>query len=510
MKTHIHFSLFLAFIAISLIVNAQPVSIPLSGKHISKIERIKSPQKKLEKYRKYYTKDSLKLFRQADKFIKRWSDSVEHASSSLKSKGAELRQGVSDKRERVAKRLGGEVRERTSALVIRERDYRLPAELDKKYTTTQLQTLYGVMRTYLAYSMSDSLSLTKFGLHMPSMANPHLEKVTQQISGNLPNIRNPVQALKSKASAARTELKNAKSLRLIAKEQKRMAAYEKQAKAYKTIYGSLPKSKEDVFEFGESKLVTLASRQKEMRELESLKKQYSAAKPWDEYKAKGEQLQDSAYVKEQARKKAEELAMKYLQENPALVQSAQKKMALLMKKYSVVPNSNDLSTAVKRSSLHGMPLKQRLYLAGNFQVVSVEPFSIDFAPAVGYKFNRYFIVGAGGTYREAFSKHKTTLSPDVLGYKGFVSYDVLQSFFIYGEYANNSPGMVKKETESYREWRQALIAGVGRKFSIHPKFQMICLVTYNFFHEPNDPVYPQPLIVRVGVQLSELAMLKRQ
>ncbi len=70
-----------------------------------------------------------------------------------------------------------------------------------------------------------------------------------------------------------------------------------------------------------------------------------------QYKALAEQLQDSAYLAEQAKKKAEEKAMEYLAQNPGVMRGVQQKMSLLMKKYSVVPNSNDPSTAVKRSSM---------------------------------------------------------------------------------------------------------------------------------------------------------------
>jgi len=45
---------------------------------------------------------------------------------------------------------------------------------------------------------------------------------------------------------------------------------------------------------------------------------------------------------------------------------------------------------------------------------------------------------------------------------------------------------------------------------IHKNIEMTMLVGYNFFRQANVPVYPRPLFVRVGFQLSELALLKRK
>lgn len=160
------------------------------------------------------------------------------------------------------------------------------------------------------------------------------------------------------------------------------------------------------------------------------------------------------------------------------------KLSLLMKKYSVVPNSNDLSSARKRTSLEGRTFRERLVIATNFQVISLDPVSIDFAPTIGYMFNKRFIAGLGATYRQKFGTDSIpALSPDVWGYKAFTSYDVLRNFFAYGEYERNSPGRESAEYGSNRIWKAAFLAGVGRKFAVHRKVDMTLIVGYNFLHE---------------------------
>src|SRR5258706_3670475 len=55
---------------------------------------------------------------------------------------------------------------------------------------------------------------------------------------------------------------------------------------------------------------------------------------------------------------------------------------------------------------------------------------------------------------------------------------------------------------------ERISAGERRRgMLIHKNREMTMLVGHNFFHQANDPVYPRPLIVRVGFQLSDLALL---
>src|SRR5260370_36473550 len=129
----------------------------------------------------------------------------------------------------------------------------------------------------------------------------------------------------------------------------------------------------------------------------------------------------------------------------------------------------DLSTAIKRTSLRGRTFKERIVLAANFQELSYKPIMVDFSPSAGYKFNSRFVVGMGGLYRQTFKDSAFRLSPQVIGYKVFSSYDVIKSLFAYAEFARNSPGLKVQDNRTERIWKNAMIAGIGKKFVIDPK-----------------------------------------
>ncbi|HRK55673.1 MAG TPA: hypothetical protein PK185_17285 [Cyclobacteriaceae bacterium] len=246
-------------------------------------------------------------------------------------------------------------------------------------------------------------------------------------------------------------------------------------------------------------------------ELEGQLHQYKNYDPWDnEYKAKVDQLADSAYVRDQLKRKAEDLAAEYLSENRELLQAAKNRMDVLMKKYAIVPNSNDLTSAVKRTSLKGRPFRERLLVGTNFQVLSLEPLAIDFSPLLGYKFNSNFVMGVGGTYRQTFSDSLPSISPDVLGYGVFARYAVIHNFFANVEYSVNAVKRVNSEVLNGRTNEKILILGVGRKFLVHQKVDMTVIVGYNFLHTTNSALYRSPWSVKVGFQTSDMAFLRKK
>lgn len=243
-------------------------------------------------------------------------------------------------------------------------------------------------------------------------------------------------------------------------------------------------------------------------ELEALKNRPTS------YASDVESYQDKEKLKEEALQRAKEEAMVHFVNNQEALGAAQKKIRVLQRKYSSVLNSNDLSTAVKRTSLKGRPFRERLFIGGNFNVNSLEPVSIDASPQVGYKFNKKFIVGIGGTYRHTFGKDTISSLPAIpdnsYGYRAFTSYDVFANFFIYGEYERMTKEIRASGTDkSSTQWVDGLLLGVGREFSVHRKVNMTIMVLYNFLHDPQNAIYPKPWTVKLGFQLSDLAMLKK-
>jgi hypothetical protein len=246
----------------------------------------------------------------------------------------------------------------------------------------------------------------------------------------------------------------------------------------------------------------------QIQDLKDIQAQKESLDPWKNDHVSVNQLQDTTYLKALARREAEERALEYLAKHSELLDPIQKNMDRLMKKFSVVPNSNDLGSAIKRSSLKGKGIRERLFLSLNAQVISIEPVSVDISPMVGYKFTSKFILGFGGLYRQTFNQNQVSFAPDVFGYKGFMSYEPLNKLFAYTEYARNSPGVNRSETGAQRIWKDAWLIGAGRRFEVHPKLDMTILIAYNVLKSINDPVYPGRWNVRIGFQVSELGLKK--
>jgi hypothetical protein len=481
----------------------------LSPKHVQKVNRVTSVSKKLKLYRKYFHKDSIKFAKKADQYWKAQSDSLSDAIH-------DREQMISGKKKSIQDKVNSKIY-RTVYKPWAARQAKLQLKwLDDHDVVVVSKTrpmLFNYWENYFLSATQNDSVLTALKAHMPSLRMPkQLTEKTRRYQ-----LKNPLKVDRIQ-SLARGKLNGLKGVKEANALQSKAGKY----RAYAAKYGQYSKvlaNKDTLGGFakaeGEKMAMNYLSKTKEFSQVGQLKGYQDEMKKMggmgDEYKGSMKNAQDTAYVKEQAKKKAEKLAMDYVAEHPEVMQGVQKKMGLLMKKYSVVQNSNDLSSAIKRSSLKGKTFKERLVFAGNFQIMSFEPFTIDLSPSLGYKINRNFVVGLGGNYRQTFSLDTIPkLSPSVIGYKGFVSYEVLKSFFAYGEFDRNSPGLRRLETQGPREWKNAAFVGIGRRFSVHKKIEMTVLMMYNILHKNNDPIYPRPFVVKVGFQTSELAMLKKK
>lgn len=450
----------------------QIIQIELSKKQTDRIEEKSSAARKLKLYHRYFYRDSIKHVRQLEKLWKKQSDSLYYslnattrkAQKRLEKNSSKANRGISDRRNVVKQKSKG---------------------------NNILDSVSSKIPNAPALSLS-----------IPDI--PVEDKIPLELNG-IDNI----------TGQAGDALKNHKIVQEGAQITNEVNRYVDQLHTYSELVQNTDTLKQVARQRGETMLKEQAGQIEGMPELNELSTQMGEADKLKglagDYKSQVEMYTDSAYLKEQAQKKAEELAMQYIEEHPEVMKEVQRKMNLLMKKYSVVPNSNDLSTAIKRTSLKGKTFRERLVIAANFQTISLDPVSIDFSPTIGYKFNSRFLLGLGGTYRQTFSTDSLpTLAPEVWGYKAFTSYDVIGTFFAYGEYDRNTSGVSITENNSNRIWNQALLAGVGRKFAVHRKIDMTLVFAYNFLHEPNDPVYPRPWVIRVGFQTSELAMMKKR
>src|SRR5258706_2107997 len=60
----------------ALTTKGQSFNINLSSRHVEQIEKLKSPAKKLKKYKKYFSKDSIRVIKAWEKRLRKKPDSI--------------------------------------------------------------------------------------------------------------------------------------------------------------------------------------------------------------------------------------------------------------------------------------------------------------------------------------------------------------------------------------------------------------------------------------------------
>ena len=110
-------------------------------------------------------------------------------------------------------------------------------------------------------------------------------------------------------------------------------------------------------------------------------------------------------------------------------------MAALKQKHSNMPNSNDLSSAVKRTSLKAEPIWKRLVIGGNFNIGRTNPLLLDLSPVLGYKVNKLFDIGITGTFRKKIKSSNAVNVKDneAFGFGVFANHAIYRNFFGYIE-----------------------------------------------------------------------------
>ncbi|MEQ9166123.1 MAG: hypothetical protein RLO12_07690, partial [Fulvivirga sp.] len=197
-------------------------------------------------------------------------------------------------------------------------------------------------------------------------------------------------------------------------------------------------------------------------------------------------------------------AREYLTQNSDKIQQVQSRMSELKQKYSMVPDSDDLSTAKKRSSLKGDSFWKRLVIGGNLNLTETNPVTIDFSPVLGWKVNKAFEMGITGAYRAMFGADRNGINSfendAVYGYSVFAQHMAFKNFFVYLEGENMSK-VVGTEENHKRQWNQSLLVGIGRKFKIASYLEMQAIITYNFLHDNTAGVYNSPIGFKTGFRV---------
>jgi len=205
-------------------------------------------------------------------------------------------------------------------------------------------------------------------------------------------------------------------------------------------------------------------------------------------------------LKQQMTSKAKD----FITKNAAQIQEVQSKMTGLKKKYSSVPNSNDLSTARKRISLEGEPFWKRMVLGGNFNITKTNPVTLDLAPVLGYRINKLFEAGISATYRVSFKASSSTVTKDdaVYGQGLWVNHLFYKNYFGYIEGERMSTVTIKDDI-STRSWKESLLIGVGRKFKVAKWMEMQALILFNLLYDNQDELYSSPVVFKTGFRITK-------
>ena len=201
--------------------------------------------------------------------------------------------------------------------------------------------------------------------------------------------------------------------------------------------------------------------------------------------------------------RTKELVNKHFSQHQDKLQAAQQKLATFKKKYSSIQTTKDMSTAVKRNSLEGRPLSERLILGGTFQI-NKDPISLDISPLLGYRLNKNYTMGMGATYRAVLDFKEFETTDQVYGYRGFFQREAVKGFFVHGEYERMNTAVESSSTataptdEIYRRWKSGALVGVGKEYSFVKGIKGQVLVLYNLLHESNISPYKRPLVIRFG------------
>ncbi|MEO9966531.1 MAG: hypothetical protein ABJF11_12115 [Reichenbachiella sp.] len=190
----------------------------------------------------------------------------------------------------------------------------------------------------------------------------------------------------------------------------------------------------------------------------------------------------------------------YFEGKEELLAKAMSQSSELKQKYSKVVNSNDLSTATKRSSLEGTSFWGRLVFGGTFQIHIDNQSSIDLNPEIAYRINKKWDVGIGGNYRVNAAVEDllgAIQDQKIYGYRIFTEYQLYKSFYGHVEFESLAAKPVDAADGTSAVWNNSLLAGIERRFSLGDRVEAQISLLYNFMHKKN-PLYNSPFNVRFG------------
>lgn len=164
------------------------------------------------------------------------------------------------------------------------------------------------------------------------------------------------------------------------------------------------------------------------------------------------------------------------------MEEAKGRLDALKEKYTTVPSSLNLGSAIKKNSLKERLLKERMVFGGYFDF-TLDPVMIEAAPTLGYRLNKKWQVGVATYWEYHFEKEARSDIKDEYNVSGYSQYKFWKGMLVHGEYrllrqrAENNAGEAT-------HWRGEGYGGIGKTISLKGSWQAQLLVLYNFSHDP--------------------------
>jgi len=187
--------------------------------------------------------------------------------------------------------------------------------------------------------------------------------------------------------------------------------------------------------------------------------------------------------------KAMEKIKELLNTKPEIFEDAQAQLNSLKKKYSYVPDSNDLMDSKRINSLGDAPFAERIIFGTNFKFNAGNPLTLDLAPLLMYKFNKVFYAGISGSYRVTINydeKSQNNNPQDIIGISCLARHFLLKGFYAYSEME------YKSSTFSYdghnweksysRRWIRGCFIGAGKEMMLKGKLKGTIILAYDLLH----------------------------
>nr|MBI1231854.1 hypothetical protein [Cytophagales bacterium] len=183
-------------------------------------------------------------------------------------------------------------------------------------------------------------------------------------------------------------------------------------------------------------------------------------------------------------------------EDRGFIDGQREKLDALKKKYKQVPDSRELDTYAKKSSLADHSLFQRLEYGLMLRNPSTKPLGFDLNAFAGYRINKLFALGGGAWLGMMPWKGG---SANYTGISLYAMHKLHKSLYATGGYDITERGRNHVDKESDKA--SQIWAGIGTETTLFRKISLRSQVTYGFTQltKPNKDAFRSPWAVSLGI-----------